>query len=143
MFKQPYYDTIIFSATTWKLDNTVSSVKQDVSSNIEFVKDAAFVSNLTKHLKNKAKYYVMVKFILNEEPNEEILKIIQKRNMYNQMTPSVTKHGRPKHELDLRRVFTYIIDKFAKYNFKTYPSFRLLILDDFAGHPLLKAIDSP
>jgi hypothetical protein len=91
MFKQPYYDLIIFSATSGKLDNTVASLKQDVSTNIEFVCDKQLMPYLYKHMKDKSKYYAMVKFIINEEPNEEMLKIIQKHKMFDQMSPTISK----------------------------------------------------
>jgi hypothetical protein len=55
MFKQTYYDLIIFSATSGKLDNTVASLKQDVSTNIEFVSDKQLMPYLNKHLKDKSK----------------------------------------------------------------------------------------
>jgi hypothetical protein len=65
MFKHPYYDFIIFSAISGKHDKTVASLKQDVTTNVEFVNDKQLMPYLTKHLKWKSKFYTMVKFIIN------------------------------------------------------------------------------
>jgi hypothetical protein len=82
----------------------------------------------------KQKFYAMCQFILSnlQKPNDTMQHIIK-------------KHGFIKHdkELDREKLFKYMAQKFDKYKFKTYPSNTLLILDDFAGHPLIAKETSP
>jgi hypothetical protein len=135
MFSRPYYDLIIYSSTSGKLDKTVEALKQDVNSEITFVSDKDLMGFLKKHIKQKEKFYAMCKFILYEKPNEIINKIVAKHKFYDIQKGEKTIH--------LSKLFSYMISKISDYGFKTYPSMTLLILDDFAGHPLLKSVDSP
>jgi hypothetical protein len=135
MFKSPYYDKIIYSSTSGKLDKTVAALKQDVESEIDFVNDKQLMSYLQKYIKRKEKYYAMVKFVLEKKMNDGLKKIIDKHKFYD--------IHKGEKEINLSKLFTYMISKIHEYGFKTYPSMTLLILDDYAGHPLLKSVDSP
>jgi hypothetical protein len=128
LFKQPYYDLIIFTSTSKGADKTVESLKEDVSTPIQFIPDSQLLVYLERHLKMKQKFYAMCQFILSN---------LQKPN--DTMQQTIKKHGFIKHdkELDREKLFKYMAQKFDKYKFKTYPTNTLLILDDFAGHPLI------
>ena len=137
LFRDPYYDTIIFTSTSGTLDKTVSTLQSQIRTPITYVKDNELMSYLEKHLNNKMKFYAVIEFINSngKEINETMEHLIEKNRWI--------KFVRGKKTFDIRRMIDYVQRKMAKYNFTTYPSNTLLILDDFAGHPLLKKVDSP
>ena len=137
LFKQPYYDTIIFTSTSGTLDKTVSSMEHQVQTPINYVSDTELMPYLTKHLKNKMKFYAVMEFINSdgEEINELMKHILEKYKLF--------KYYRGKKVWDIKRIIQYCKAKMTKYNFHNYPSNTLLILDDFAGHDLIKKVDSP
>ena len=137
LFKQPYYDTIIFTSTSGSLDKTVSSIIPKVKTPIEYVVDTELVPYLEKHLRNKMKWYAVMEF-LNSKGKEcsDLMKhIIEKYKLY------VMFKGKKKY--DLKRIIHYAKAKAEKYKFKNYPTNTLLVMDDFATNPLLKKVDSP
>ena len=137
LFREPYYDTIIFTSTSGTLDKTVSSLQPQIKTPITYVKDVDLISFLDKHLKNKMKFYAVMEFLNSngKEINELMQQLIEKHHFI--------KFVRGKKAFDVKRMISYVQHKMAKYNFNTYPSNTHLILDDFAGHPLLKKVDSP
>ena len=137
LFREPYYDTIIFSSTSGTLDKTVSSLQPQIKTPITYVRDTELMSYLDKHLKNKMKFYAVMEFINSngQEINELMQHLIEKHRWIMFI--------RGKKTYDLRRMIDYVQQKMTKYQFNTYPSNTLLILDDFAGNPLLKKVDSP
>ena len=137
LFKEPYYDTIIFTSTSGTLDKTVSSLQPQIKTPITYVKEHELMTFLQKHLKNKMKFYAVMEFINShgEEINETMQHLIEKHRWIIFI--------RGKKTYDIRRMVDYVQKKMTKYKFNTYPSNTLLILDDFAGHPLLKKVDSP
>ena len=137
LFKDPYYDTILFSSTSGTLDKTVSSLQPQIKTPITYVKDTELMPYLDKHLKNKMKFYAVMEFINSngEQINELMQHLIEKHRWIIFI--------RGKKSYDLRRMIDYVQQKMTKYKFNTYPSNTLLILDDFAGNPLLKKVDSP
>ena len=137
LFSEPYYDTIIFTSTSGTLDKTVSSLQPQIKTPITYVKDNELMSFLDKHLKNKMKFYAVMEFLNSngKDINELMQHIIEKHHFIIFV--------RGKKTYDIKRMINYVQNKMAKYNFNTYPSNTLLILDDFAGNPLLKKVDSP
>ena len=94
-----------------------------------------YLEKLTKH---KLKFYSIQKFISSKgkEIDESMKKTIKKYHMER-----VNKRG--ESVIDFKQVARYAINKLGKYGFKHYPSYTLLIMDDFASHPLLKDVNSP
>ena len=137
LFKQPYYDTIVFTSTSGTLDKTVSSMASQIQTPINYVSDVELMPYLIKHLRNKMKFYAVMEFINSdgEEVNELMAHILQKYKLYRPMGGKLV--------YDLKRIIHYCQAKMAKYGFHNYPSNTLLILDDFAGHDLIKKVDSP
>jgi hypothetical protein len=140
LFKKPYYDLIIYTSTSKGADKTVESLEEDVKTEIQFVPDDKLLAYLQRHLKRKQKFYAMCKFILSDfkKPNEQMDHIIKKHGFLKQGVEKVNKK-----DLDTDKLYKYICMKFEKYQFKTYPTNTLLILDDFAGHPLIAKEASP
>jgi hypothetical protein len=138
LFSKPYYDLIIYTSTSNSMDKTVESLGKDVKTQILFVPDTEVLLYLEKHIKRKAKFYSITKFILHNKRNDQVISIIKKHNF---IKPSSTEINI--ESLDLNKFYRYVYHKFHQYGFKTYPSNTLLILDDFVGHPLIKKEESP
>ena len=138
LFKEPYYDEIIFTSTSGSLDKTVETMKPLVKTPIRFVKDTELMKYLETLIDHKMKYYSIQKFIESGgEVIDDVMKhIVDKYHMWR-----VNKRG--ERVIDFKSVARYAIDKIGKYGFKHYPSYTLLVMDDFAGHPLLKDVNSP
>ena len=137
LFNQPYYDTIIFTSTSGTLDKTVSSMTSQIQTPINYVNDTELMPYLVKHLKNKMKFYAVMEFINSngEEINDIMRHILSKYKLYKPMGGKIV--------YDIKRIVHYCQAKMEKYQFHNYPSNTLLILDDFAGHDLIKKVDSP
>ena len=137
LFKQPYYDTIIFTSTSGTLDKTVSSMQPQLKTPINYVSDVELMPYLIKHLRNKMKFYAVMEFInSNGESINDIMKhILEKYKLF--------RIYKGKKMYDLKRIIQYCQAKMEKYKFHNYPSNTLLVLDDFAGHDLIKKVDSP
>ena len=137
LFKQPYYDTIIFTSTSGTFDKTVSSMESQIKTPIKYISDVELMGFLEKHLKNKMKFYAVMEFINSDgqEMNDIMKHIIEKYRLF--------KFYKGKKVYDIKRIVNYCQAKMVKYNFHYYPSNTLLILDDFAGHDLIKKVDSP
>ena len=137
LFHEPYYDTIVFTSTSGTLDKTVSSLQPQIKTPLTYIKDSDLMQYLDKHIKNKMKFYAVMEFLNSngETINDIMTHLIEKHRWI--------KYIKGKKTYDLRRMIDYVQRKMTKYNFNTYPSNTLLILDDFAGHPLLKKVDSP
>ena len=137
LFAEPYYDTIIFTSTSGSLDKTVSSLQGQIRTPLTYVDDVNLVQYLTKHLRNKMKWYAVMEFINSggKEISELMQHILDKHRMY--------KFVKGKKVIDIKRVLMYGEAKAAQYGFSHYPTNTLLVMDDFATNPLLKKVDSP
>lgn len=137
LFGKPYYDLIIFSSTSGQLDKTVESIKDAINTEILFIKDSELMEYLEKRLKRKMKYYAITKFINSKgkTKNEVMDALIEKHNL--------RKMVKGQWEPDMRKIGIYLIRKLEKWGFKRFPVYDCIVLDDFAGHPLLKKPDSP
>jgi hypothetical protein len=127
MSAKPYYSLTIFCSTSSSLDKTTEALSSRMKGKIVFISESELISYLEKHLRWKMKYYAIVKFVMSrfKNANDEMLRIIAKHNLTNK-----------------REVLNYISTKLAKYDTTDYPYRTLLVLDDFAGSPLLKKVDS-
>ena len=136
LYGEPYYDQIIFSSTSGTLDKTVEAVKDQVQTPIEYVKDFELMDYLNRRIRQKMKFYGIVKFIETggERKTDEMNDIIEKHHL--------VKWEKGQWVVDMRKVAMYLIDKLDKWGFKRYPVYDCIVLDDFAGHPLLKRPDS-
>jgi hypothetical protein len=124
----PYYNLVIFCSTSGALDKTTESLRSQMKGKVVFLSENELMPFLLKHLKWKMKYYSIVKFVLSrfKDADEEMMRIIR-------------KHGLS----DTDDYVKYVSNKLAYYKTSDYPFRTLLVLDDFAGSPLLKKVDSP
>ncbi len=128
MFKKPVYSLIVFCSTSGKMDKTSEALRPNITTPIKYITDEELLPWLTKHLKRKSKYYSMVKHVLSKLQNtdEKMAQLIQKHSLD-----------------DIEDRIVYIAQKLVKYDTVEYPFNTLLILDDFAGHPLTQKTNSP
>lgn len=137
LYDKPYYDQIIFSSTSGQLDKTVESIKDQIQTKINFIKDYDLMEYLEKRIKRKMKYYAIVKFIDSDGKvkNEVMDTLIEKHGL--------KKMVKGEWVPDMRRIGLYLVSKLEKWGFTRFPVYDCIVLDDFAGHPLLKKTDSP
>jgi hypothetical protein len=128
IFKRPYYNEIIYSSTSGKMDETTNAMLQGVKTKIVHVKEKNLIEYLGKHLKRKTKYYSICKHVLSKFKKTD-----------EKMEQLIEKHGLD----DIEDRIEYVSEKFAKYGTSEYPLRTLLVLDDFAASPVIKAVDSP
>lgn len=125
--EESHYNLIAFCSTSSGLDKTVSSFLPQIKTAVAFIPDTHLLQFIKLHIKKKLKYYSLMKYINSKfkKPDEEFKRLTLKHSLN-----------------DKKKMFMYIIDKLTKYQQVKYPLNLLLVLDDFAGHPLLKANDS-
>ena len=128
LFNKPYYSLVIYCSTSGRMDKTAEAMIPNIKTRIRFVSEDELMDVLTRHLRKKNKYYSIVKHVLSKmkKTDDEMERIIKK------------------HDLDdIEDRIVYIANKLASYGTSDYPFHTLLVLDDFAGNPLLKKTDSP
>ena len=122
---QPFYELVVICSTSAKFDKTVETYKPLIQkSKLVCVKDSDIIFWLNKYMRRILKYNSIINYINNgcKNPNEEIERLFEKRR--------ITKKDKQ---------IKYITDKLIKYDWATYPHRCLLVLDDFANHPLLRS----
>lgn len=122
---QPFYELVVICSTSAKFDKTVETYKPLIKiSKLVCVKDSDLIFWLNKYMRRVLKYNAIINFVNSDckTPNEEMERLFEKRRL-------VKKDKQIK----------YITEKLIKYNWSTYPHRCLLVLDDFANHPLLRS----
>ena len=129
-----YYDQIVVSATSGSMDKTSKTFMNECNAPVTTVSDVELMPFLNKHVRQKAKYYAISKFLESKMTviNDDMQAMIDKHKLMNE-------NG----EFNMRRLTAYIMSKLSKYPFSQCPSNTVLILDDFGGHKLLNKPDSP
>ena len=124
----PFYELVVICSTSAKFDKTVETYKPLIKkSKLVCVKDDTLLSWLNKYMRRILKYNGIINYVNNgcKDPNEEMQRILDKHRLV---------------KVDKR--IKYISEKLAKYEWQTYPHRCLLVLDDFANHPLLRSKES-
>ena len=122
---QPFYELVVICSTSAKFDKTVETYKPLIhKSKLVCVKDSDLIFWLNKYMRRILKYNSIINFVNNgcKNPNEEVQRLFDKRR--------ITKKDKQ---------IKYISDKLIQYDWATYPHRCLLVLDDFANHPLLRS----
>jgi hypothetical protein len=128
LFNKPFYHLVIFCSTSGSMDKTAEQMQSLIKTPLLLLNEENLMPFLTHHLKWKMRYYAIIKYALSrfKEPN------------------SMMEHIIKKHDLqDIDEKIAYVAMKLAKYGITEYPFRTLLVMDDFAGSPLLKNINSP
>ena len=122
---QLFYELVVICSTSAKFDKTVETYKSLITkSKLVAVKDSDLLDWLNKYMRRILKYNSINQYVNNhlKQPNEEMSRLIEKHRL--------TK---------LNKTVKYISEKLVKYNWQTNPHRCLLVLDDFANHPLLRS----
>lgn len=134
---QPFYELVVICSTSAKFDKTVETYKPLIKkSKLVCVKDTDLLFWLNKYMRRILKYNAIIQFVNNgcgytgssavEAANDELSRCFDKHRLNG------IKKAKEKQ-------IKYITDKLIKYDWKTYPHRALLVLDDFANHPLLRS----
>ena len=133
LFNEPFFELIVICSTSDKFDKTVEAFKEAITkSKIVALKDTDLLDWLNKYMRRILKYNAIMKFIQGDlkETNEEIERLLFKHKF------KVNGRQTEKQKLDMIK---YLANKLQKYGWSTYPHRCLLILDDFASHPLVRS----
>lgn len=125
---QPFYELVVICSTSAKFDKTVETYKSLIKkSKLVCVKDSDLIFWLNKYMRRILKYNAINNYVNTgfKHPNEEMDRILN-------------KHRLVKKDKQIK----YISEKLIKYDWSTYPHRCLLVLDDFANHPLLRSKES-
>ena len=133
LFNEPFFELIVICSTSNKFDKTVEAYKDVIKkSKIVALKDSDLLAWLNKYMRRILKYNAIIKYIQSDfkDENEEMTRILNKHRFKT--------NGRmtEKQKYDMVK---YIANKLSKYGWKTFPHRCLLILDDFASHPLVRS----
>jgi hypothetical protein len=127
--------------------------------------ETRLMSFLARHLKRKKKYDAMIKYLQQKKINDTLQKSVDKHNLkflaYDpqkkkppQIFDSVPFRGHPSQEFDTRQMMlvekvnkpklvAWILQKIESYGVSRSVCPLLVVLDDFAGHPLLERKETP
>ena len=139
IFNEPFFELIVICSTSNKFDKTVNAFKDIIKqSKVIAVKDTDLLDWLNKYMRRMLKYNAMMSFInsncdINEKTEDEVKRILSKHRLMN------VNSNKPQTEKQKIDMIKYLAGKLEKYNWKTFPHRCLLILDDFASHPLVRS----
>jgi hypothetical protein len=129
LFEEPFFELVVICSTSDKFDKTGQTFRQAIrKSKLEAVQDSELMKWFEEYKNKVMLYNTLMKFVNNglKNPDEEMTRIINENGLRN-----------PKQLLE------FISKKFTELGWRTYPHRCLLILDDFASHPLLKRKEDP
>jgi hypothetical protein len=132
LFDDAFYELIVICSTSNKFDATVNAFKGLIKkSKLVAIKDTDLLDFLNKYMRRILKFNALNKFMDD-----------QRRGIDDEMQRVADKHGlklQSKSAKDVEKVVKYITSKIEKYQWRTFPHRMLLVLDDFASHPLLRS----
>ena len=133
LFNEPFFELIVICSTSNKFDKTVEAYKDVIKkSKIVALKDSDLLAWLNKYMRRILKYNAIMKYIQSDfkDENEEMTRILNKHRF---------KQNGKQTEKQKYDMVKYIANKLSKYGWRTFPHRCLLILDDFASHPLVRS----
>jgi hypothetical protein len=164
-----YYSLIAYCSTSGELDQTVqTNLDADViKTPLVQVKDGELMKFLERHLRRKKKYYAMIKYLQSKKVNDTLQHSVDKYNFkylaydankLKKVAPYMRTEkaypGYPGQERDIRhallsdkvdkkKLTSWINKKIEQYGVSRTVCPLLVVLDDFAGHPLLERKETP
>jgi hypothetical protein len=162
-----YYSLIAYCSTSGEMDRTVSTIVDAnvIKTPLVQVPEQSLMAFLARHLKRKKKYYSMIAYLQQKKISSTLEHSIDKHNLkfwaYDrtkirtpQIFDSVPYRGHPSQEKDLRQMLmvqkinkpklvSWILGKIEGYGVSKAVCPLLVVLDDFAGHPLLERKETP
>jgi hypothetical protein len=131
LFDDAFYELIVICSTSSKFDETVNAFKDLIKkSKVVCIKDTDLLAFLNKYMRRILKFNALIKYMSdNKDVDEEMRRVADKHNLkLDSKSPK-----------DVEKVITYVTNKIDKYHWRTFPHRMLLVLDDFASHPLLRS----
>ena len=125
---EPYYELVVYCSTSNGFDQTVQTHQNSIKkSKLVFVQDTQLLDWINKYLRRILKYNAINTLIFSEftKFTDEMLRLKDKHRLTNNS-----------------KLIKYVSKKLISYGWKTYPHRCLLILDDFASHPLVRSKES-
>ena len=131
LFDDAFYELIVICSTSSKFDETVNAFKGLINkSKLVCIKDSDLLAFLNKYMRRILKFNSMLKYMNdNKDVDDEFRRVADKHGLKYDSTKAK----------DVDKVLNYITDKIDKYHWRTFPHRMLLVLDDFASHPLLRS----
>jgi len=128
--KKPFFEDIVVCSTSAKFDTTVKIYRQAIKkSNLIPIKDDDLIDFLEDYVQ-KAHIYNTINYFINnglQDPSSEMIDIMKENGLINR-----------RGEFDFIKTIIFIAKKLEEIGWETFPHRMLLVLDDFASHPLLK-----
>ena len=120
---------MVICSTSGEFDETVNTLKPIIKkSNLLVIKDEQLLQFLEDHIQKSQIHKAIMKFINNNF-----------KKPCKRMQALIEEHRLNKKE----KLIGFLGQKLTEIGWETYPSRLLLILDDFASHPMLKKRESP
>ena len=135
LFNQPFFETVVFCSTSGEFDVTSNTFKEAIKyTDIINVKDENLMEFLDEYINKVKMYNTLMNFVKSglKDKNESILQLFKENGLLNR-----------RGEVDILRMITFISNKLTEIGWKTHPHRLLLVLEDFASHPLLKRKEDP
>jgi hypothetical protein len=129
LYDEPFFERAVICSTSAGFDRTVKRFKEVIKkTKLETVEDSKLLEWLNAYIEKYKLYNTIMEFVSNnlKDPSDEMRELIETNNLYNK-----------------KKLLEYIAKTLTKIGWKQYPSRCLLILDDFASHPLLKHKEFP
>lgn len=124
---EPFFELVCICSTSSKFDKTVLTFKEAIKkSKLVCVKDSDLLDWLNEYIERMHKYNLIMKYVLNGFNDNDIDDELHELFIKNK---ALTKKKR----------LEWITNILVHYGWHTYPHRCLLILDDFASHPLLRS----
>ena len=172
LFNEGYYEQIVYCSTSGELDKTISTYinSKIIKTPLIEIPDSQLMQFLSRHLKRKKKFYAMIEYIQSgfKTINKTLQHSIDKHNLKKRIklkkpekivdyeiydTVPIYASGTVfNNRIDLYetiekpskpKLFDYMMKKFQKYQFNRSVVPLLVILDDFASHPLIESKKTP
>lgn len=130
LFDDAFYELIVLCSTSNKFDATVNAFKPLIKkSKLVAIKDTDLLDFLNKYMRRILKFNALNKYMANKKDVDEEMQRIEEKHKLD------LNSTKPK---DIEKVVKYVTGKIEKYQWRTFPHRCLLVLDDFASHPLLR-----
>jgi hypothetical protein len=131
LFDDAFYELIVLCSTSNKFDATVNAFKPLITkSKLVAIKDTDLLEFLNKYMRRILKFNALNKYMKDsKDVDEELERVAGKHHLK-------LDSKKPK---DVEKVVKYVLGKLEKYNWRTFPHRMLLVLDDWASHPLLRS----
>lgn len=130
LYDDAFYELIVLCSTSNKFDATVNAFKGLIKkSKLVAIKDTDLLEFLNKYMRRILKFNALNKFMSDPKDIDEEMQRVS------------DKHGlkpRSRTSKDIEKLVKYVTSKIEKYQWRTFPHRCLLVLDDFASHPLLR-----